>query len=272
MQPPIDGGTILVTGASSGIGLEISKLFAGSAKTLVLVARRGDRLEALKQELKAAHPDLEVEVRPADLSDLAAVRRLADEVLEAHGRIDILVNNAGFGDVGAFSDIDEEKMVRMIAVNVTAPSILARRFLPAMLVADRGGILNISSGWGLAFGPGFAAYVGTKHYVTGLTESLRVEMAGTGIVVTQICPGPVATEFLQHVDNPLGKEPPRWAQISGPDCAKIAVRGFKKGRALVVPGWGMRLIMGLNSISPRWLLRLLYAPAGKYVRTAGGRA
>ncbi len=269
MHPPIDGGTIVITGASSGIGLEVSKLLAPFAKTLVLVARRRDRLETLKQELQIAHPNLEVDVRPADLSDVAAVGALADDVLQAHGRVDVLVNNAGFGDVGAFHQIDEAKMVRMITVNVTAPSILTRRFLPAMLLADRGGVLNISSGWGLAFGPGFAAYVGTKHYVTGLTESLRVEMAGTGIVVTQVCPGPVATEFLEHVDNPLAKEPPRWAQISGLRCAQIAVRGFKKGRALVVPGWGMRLIMGLNSISPRWLLRLLYAPAGKYVRTAG---
>ena len=107
--------------------------------------------------------------------------------------------------MGLYEFADWEKTLQMIRVNVEAVALLTHRFLPPMLKQRRGGILNVSSGWGLSFMPGFAAYVGTKHFVTGFTESIRLEAKSMGVVVSQVCPGPVATEFVEVSGNPVGR-------------------------------------------------------------------
>jgi hypothetical protein len=266
MTAPWDDATVLVTGASSGIGRELARQLAGRARALALVARRADRLEALARELKEAHPALEVHVRPTDLTDLEDCGALIDEVDAALGPVDVLVNNAGFGDVGAFDRADWDKLQRMIALNVTALTYLTHRLYPGMCARGRGGVLNVSSGFGLAFMPSFAAYVGTKHYVTGLSESLHVEAARLGVTVTQVCPGPVDTEFEAVAGNFTGRSPPGLVRISAAKCARQALAGFARGRALVVPGLVIRLLIFLGAWTPRWLLRLLYRPAGGWLR------
>jgi len=116
--------------------------------------------------------------------------------------------------------------------------------------------------------PGFGAYAASKMYVTGLTEALRLELRGTGVSITQICPGPVATEFEAVAGNPLGKSVPSWIEMSPERCAKISVRAFRRGRTLVIPGILMKLTMGLTRITPRPVLRFVYRFVARSFRKA----
>lgn len=266
LVPPLHDGVILLTGASSGIGRELARLLAPGARVLVLVARRVDRLEALAAELRAAHPRLVVDVRAVDVGDTAALRGMMDGVEAAHGPVDVLINNAGFGDAGLFERSDWAKSELMIQVNVVGPTWLTRRVLPEMVRRGRGGILNISSGFGMAFMPMYATYVGTKHYLTGFTESLRLELRGTGVVVTQVCPGPVATEFEEVAGNPFGQKVPSFVELDARDCAAQCLSAFRRGAALSVPGRIAWLFIGLGRATPRWLTRLVLSPLASLTR------
>jgi short-subunit dehydrogenase len=159
-----------------------------------------------------------------------------------------------------------DKTERMIELNVRALSYLTHRMVGPMVKAQRGGILMVSSGFGLTFLPGFAAYIGTKHYVTGLSEALRLELKPMGVVVTQVCPGPVATEFEEVAGNFTGLRPQRLVEISAERCARAALAGFERGRAMVIPGFAIRLAMWSAALTPRFVLRLVYGPAARWFR------
>ena len=262
----IDGGVILVTGASSGIGMAIARLVAPRAKALVLVARRVDRLEELKRSLVAAHADLRVETIPCDLSSRDDVQRLVAETAARGLDVDVLVNNAGVGMMGLYDRADAVKTAFMIDLNVTSLSLLTLAFLPGMVKRRRGGVINISSGFGLAVLPMFAAYAATKHYVTGFTEGLRGDLAGTGVVATQVCPGPVATEFEQAMGNDTGAKIPAFIEITADQCARSSIRGFDAGRALVIPGLIIKIVMLINALSPRFMRRVFAGLIGRYAR------
>ena len=256
----------LVTGASSGIGRELARLLAPTSRILVLVARRAERLEALAGELRAAHPGLDVDVRPCDLSDMDDLDILADEVESTHGGVDVLVNNAGLGQIGLFEDSDIDQLDRMLQVNIVGLTRLTRRLVPGMVERRRGAVLMVSSGFGLTWMPLFSAYVGTKHYVTAFSESLRAELSGTGVVITQLCPGPVATEFEQIAGNPTGQAVPAFVQLDAAACARAGIRALERGQALVIPGFFARLAILTGAASPRWVLRVLYAVGGRMMR------
>ena len=258
MSPPLDG-VVVLTGASAGIGAAMARQL-GQARVLVLVARRKERLEALAAELPNA------EVRACDLTDLAACEALVAGVEADHGGVDVLINNAGMGDLGLFEVAEPAKLSRMIDLNVRALTFLTRRVLPGMLERKRGGILNVSSGYGLTWMPVASAYVGTKYYVTAFTESLRSELYGTGVVVTQVNPGPVKTEFESVAGNPVGRPMPGWMQISAEQCARESLAAFRKGRALSIPGWVAWLLITSGRLSPSWVLRLMYWPLGGMLR------
>jgi short-subunit dehydrogenase len=229
-RPPIDGATVLLTGASSGIGLELAKLFALRSKCLVLVARRRERLEA-------------------------------------HGvTIDVLVNNAGVGLMGMFDRSDPLRVRKMIDLNVTSLVALTHACVRGMVARGRGGILSISSGAGLTLMPGFAAYVGTKHFVTGFSEALRCDLSGTGVTVTQVCPGPVATEFEETAGNFTGVKVPGFVQITAAHCAKASFSGFSRGKAIVVPGFVMSILLAFSGMTPRWLVRAYTAFGARFLR------
>jgi short-subunit dehydrogenase len=266
MRPPLDDSVVLVTGASSGIGEALARELAARARVLVLVARRRDRLDKLAAELSELWPDLQIDVRRCDLCDRGELAVLCDAVDEAHGGVDILVNNAGLGDVGMFERAAWEKIEAMIELNVRALSYITHRFAAGMVKRGRGGVLMISSGFGLTFLPGFAGYVATKHFVSGLSEVMRLDLAPKGVVVTQVCPGPVATEFEEHVGNFTGRTTPAFMQISAERCARSALRGFARGRAMVVPGILMRIMMAAAALTPRFVMRLLYGPAARWLR------
>lgn len=262
----IDGGTILVTGASSGIGMAIARLVAPRARALVLVARRVERLEELKRELCAARKDLRVECIPCDLAAREQLPELVAEVAARGLEVDVLVNNAGVGMMGLYDRADAAKMAFMIDLNVTSLSLLTLAFLPGMVERKRGGVLNISSGFGLATMPLFAGYCGTKHFVTGFTEGLRSDLAGTGVHVTQICPGPVATEFEATMGNTTGQKIPAFVEITAEHCARVSVAALEANRALVVPGLVMKIVMLINALSPRFMRQIFAGLVGRLAR------
>lgn len=266
MKPPLDG-RILVTGASSGIGREIARQLAPWARDLILVARREERLRELRDELVARHPSLKVDVRPCDLADPAAIDRLVEGI----GDVDVLVNNAGSADVGLYEFAPWPKVEGILKVNVLAVAQLTHRLLGPMLRRGRGGILNISSGFGMLWMPGMATYIGSKHFVTSFTESLRSELVGTGVVVTQLCAGPVETEFLEVAGNPTGHDVPGILRIGAERCARAAVRGFAKGRAMVIPGFWIGLLLWIGRMAPRFLHRWTYWWIGGYLRRRQSR-
>jgi len=255
---------VLLTGASAGIGNEMAKQLAPEVGRLILVARRVDRLEHLKAELCAKHSQLRVDLEPCDLADLDAVRALCDKL--AATEIDILINNAGVGDLGLFELSDETKTLFMIRLNCESLVLLTRRMLPGMVARNRGGVLNISSGFGLATLPGMAAYIGSKHFVTGFTESLHMELAHTNVVVTQSCPGPVRSEFAEHIGNFTDQKAPGIVEIDAATCARQSLAAFRRGRALIIPGFVIWLLMLLNAASPRWLVRLVMRPLSGLLR------
>lgn len=261
---PIDGGVVIVTGASSGIGADMVRQLAIRARVIVIVARRRARLEALAEELTLTLA--KIDVRPVDLTDPTACTDLVAGVIADHGRVDVLINNAGMGDIGLFEAADLDKTVRMIQVNVIGLTALTRAVLPGMVARGSGGVLNISSGFGLTFMPGFSSYVGTKHYVTGFTDSLRTELSGTGVRVVQVCPGPVATEFEAVAENPLDQEVPGFIELSSAACASAAIAAFDRNRALSVPGGAAWLMVHAGWWSPRMVARWVLSLVGRMMR------
>jgi hypothetical protein len=266
----LDNATVVITGASAGIGRALARRIAPTARRLILVARRLDRLEELARELTAQHPRLDVRCERADLADAADLDRLC-ATLDALGPIDVLVNNAGVGDFGVFDRAPWPRVDNMVRLNVVALTRLTHHVLPGMVARGRGGVLNMSSGFGIAFTPGFAAYIGTKHYVSGFTEGLNLDLAGTGVVATHVCPGPVATEFATATGAPAGfptleELMPRWLMTTDDVVADAAVRGLEAGRPMVVPGVIMKVLWLLNGISPRPLTRLVMTPFARLLR------
>lgn len=266
MPSPIDGGTVLITGTSSGIGREIARLVAGRAKTLLLVARRKDRLDELAAELKGKHASLEVRVYACDLGDRCSLGMFIEQVDAEGSSVDVLINNAGLGDMGVFDRTDLKKQLSMIDLNVAALVQLTHAFVPGMVARGKGAVLNISSGFGLGFTPGFATYVGTKHFVTGFTESLHLDLAGTGVVASQICPGPVATEFEEATGNFTGQKVPGFLELDAESCARTAVRAIDQRRALIIPHLFFWWLLGWSRHVPRWLVRAVMRPLAKYIR------
>jgi len=274
-RPPLDGGTVLVTGASSGIGRELAVQLAARAKTLALVARRTARLEELRATLVAQHPQLRVVVLGADLSDEAYVERVIGEVRRQAGPVDILVNNAGVGDQALFDQAGWQRTRQVLATNVVAVAQLTAALVPPMVERGRGGVLNIGSGAGLTVMPASAAYCASKHFVDGFSEALRADLAGTGVAVTQVCPGPVDSEFDQAAGTTGGMTggPPQVLRITAAQCTREALAGFERGQALVFPGRAYRVMMALLPLVPRAVQRRQAArPAEQIRRTTAAAA
>jgi uncharacterized protein len=268
--PPLDGGNALVTGASSGIGREVATQLASRAATLVLLARRTQLLEELRDALLAQHPHLQVVVMRVDLSDEADVDRVLSEVQQQVGPIDVLVNNAGVGDQTLFDRADWDRLRKLLHTNVLAVAHLTAALVPSMVARGRGGVLNIGSGAGLAITPAGAVYCGSKHFIDGFSEALRADLAGTGVVVTQVCPGPVDSEFdrVAGTDGGMAGGPPQFVRITAGQCAREALAGFERGAPLVFPGRPYRLLMTMLPFMPRSVQRRQAANAARRLRQA----
>lgn len=255
----LEGCHALVTGASAGIGREFARQLAGRAATLLLVARRQNRLEELRAELRAQHPQLCLEIRPTDLAQHDQVDELLAWANDRVPAIDLLINNAGLGDLGAFATADPEKLDRMQLVNVVALTRLTRGLLPAMIAQKRGAILNVSSSASFLPMANFAVYAATKAYVTSFSEALRSELRGAGVDVTALCPGPVRTEFTevaQREEQGDARLGPAMVYVSVEEVVAAALRGIEAGRAIVVPGVAMKIGMAIVRLTPLAVLRL----------------
>jgi short-subunit dehydrogenase len=239
----------LVTGASAGIGKELARVLAAD-HDLILSARRVEELEALAAELRQSH-GAACHVIPADLADPAGPRTLFDAVSATGLGVDVLVNNAGFGDLGPFADADLGKLLRMIQVNVSALTELSGLFLPAMRSRGRGRILNVGSVAGFQPGPLMAVYYATKAYVNSLSQALTNELGGSGVTVTCLCPGPTDTEFSQVAGMQQSKLFSVGHRLTARDVAEAGVRGMRRGKAVVIPGFRNRLLIFVQRFAPR---------------------
>jgi short-subunit dehydrogenase len=250
-------GTVLIAGASAGIGHELALEFGACAETLALVARRLDRLERLREELVGRYPGLKVVVLEADLSHEHEIERLLAKVSEQAGVVNVLVNNAGLGDSVLFDRSDWTRTRQVLRTNISAVAQLTSALVPGMVERGRGGVLNIGSGAGLTVLANAAAYVGSKHFVAGFSEALRAELSGTGVTMTQVCPGPVESEFDKVAGSPGGMigTPPRFFRITAAQCAREALAGFERGEARVFPGRGYRFVMKMLPLFPLWMRR-----------------
>jgi short-subunit dehydrogenase len=239
MPPTRDPGAALVTGASSGIGEEFARRLAGRGYNLVLVARRKDRLQALASRLGPM--GVRAEVLETDLCDPDAVRAVPERVASLDLEIDLLVNNAGFGTFGEFTESSLESQVGQIRVNVEALVTLTHLLLPPMLERRSGAVLNVASVAGLAPLPKEAVYGATKAFVLSFTEALHVEIAGSGVSVAAVSPGPVPTEWqaIAGYDHQPNFPP----SVSTTDVVDSALDAIEKGRRAVIPGRMVRLSM-----------------------------
>ncbi len=267
-HPPIDDGTVLITGASGGIGREIAVQLAPRARMLILLARRAERLEELRTSLRARHPRLQVLTLTVDLSDEDDVNRTLATAGEQAGAVDVLVNNAGVGDQILADQADWARVRNLLRTNVMAVAQLTTALVPAMVKRGRGGVLNMGSGAGLTVMPASAAYSASKHFMDGFSEALRADLTGTGVVVTQVCPGPVDSEFDQVAGSAGGMTggPPQFLRISAAQCAREAVAGFDRGAPLVFPGRAYRIAMRALPLLPRELSRRQAARSATQIR------
>ncbi len=268
-RPPIDGGTVLVTGASAGIGRELAVQLAPRAKALILLARRAARLEELRTWLLAKHAQLQVLTLPVDLSDEKDVDRALAEAGEQAGAVDVLVNNAGVGLEALADQVEWARVQAVLRTNVLAVAQLTTALVPAMVERGRGGVLNMGSGAGLTVMPAAAAYSASKHFMDGFSEALRADLTGTGVVVTQVCPGPVDSEFDQVAGSAGGMTggPPQFVRISAARCAREALAGFDRGVPLVFPGRAYRIAMRALPLLPRELSRRQAARSATRIRS-----
>lgn len=241
----------LITGASAGLGAEFGRQCAARGEALALVARRLDRLEALKAELGG-----EVHVFTADLALPGAGAALLAQLAAAGLEVATLINNAGFGLAGAFAGQSPERQTEMIDLNIRALTELCRAVLPAMRARGNGAILNVASTAAFQPGPNMAVYYATKAYVLSLTEALHQEHRGAGIRVTALCPGPVATEFFD-VANVQGML--RRMAADAPSVVRAGLRGLDRNKAIVIPGVGNKVGAQSHRFLPRAAMRRVMA-------------
>jgi uncharacterized protein len=245
--------TILVTGASSGIGRELARCFAADGCKVVLVARNADALRSLADELQRTH-GVDARVLTADLALPETPARIFEELAEAEGAVDVLVNNAGFGTHGLFLDTPLSRQLDMLQVNLTSLTHLTGLFLPGMIRRRRGGVLNVASTAAFQPGPGMAVYYATKAYVLSFSEALAEELAGSGVTVSALCPGPTKTQFAARADF-QGWRPFMKGAASAVEVARCGHRAFRRGRFVAIPGFRNRLLVFLERFCPRSLVR-----------------
>ena len=247
----------LVTGASSGIGLEIARLLAAKGFDLILSARDKDVLDILAADLSARH-GIEAHVVTADLARQGAAAALYGEIAATGKQVDILVNNAGFATFGWFSQIDLATERDELSVNVVALTELAKLFLPGMLERRKGRILNLASTAAFQPGPLMAVYYASKAYVLHFSEAIAYELRGTGVTVTALCPGPIPTGFQKRA----GIERSKTASGRTMNAATVARQGLDamlRGKTLVIPGFMNMAMAWAIRLSPRWLVPRLVA-------------
>ena len=247
------GRLALITGASSGLGLEFAELLAAQKVNLVLAARRKDPMEKLAADLRRKH-GVDILVEPIDLAAPGAAARLKSSLDERAVRIDILVNNAGYGLHGDFLETPIERTTAMIQLNITALTELSYVFGRDMAARGSGRILLLASLLGLQPVPTFAAYAATKSYVLAFGEALHDELRPQGVVVTSLCPGHTETGFDAAAGAPVSTML-RLLTMKPRPVAETGLRALSQGKASVIAGFMNNIVAFSNRLTPRSMQR-----------------
>lgn len=260
---PGAGKTVLITGASGGIGEAFTHLFARDGYDLILVARSAAELEKLGSTLAAQHGN-KAEAVAHDLGEIGAgealIRKLGAKANDVH----ILVNNAGFGLIGEFANLDLARQLNMIDLNVRVLTELAHALVPVMKGRKGGGLLNVASTAAFQPGPFMAVYYATKAYVRWFSEALNEELRGTGVHVMTLCPGPVATGFQARAEFTDETKLTRLVPVMTADeVARQGYNAFRAKRRTYIPGWVNWFMAQSVSFTPRWMILRL----ARYLQT-----
>ena len=251
----------LITGASSGIGAALARVYAEERHNVILVARREQKLQALADELRAE--GAEVHVIPMDLSLETSAQQLFDAVQELDVHVDVLVNNAGFTYLGRFVDMDLDAVQDMMQLNVGTLVALTHLFARPMIAAGEGHILNLSSTTAFQPTPGYALYAAGKALILSFSEALFEELKGTGVSVTVLCPGPTESEMIDAVQSESNVKVPSFMVA---DVRAVAKQGFdaaNRGDALCVPGLSNQIATTMVRLPPRWIARRVFGLMGR---------
>lgn len=255
--------TALITGASSGIGRELARVFASEGHDLVLVARRRDKLRALASELTEQH-GVAVTALASDLARPNAAQALLRSLRKRKIAVDVLVNNAGVLSNGDFKDVDLSSHLELLQLNVIVPTTMTHLFLGPMLERGHGRVLNVASM--AAFQPlaRLAVYAGTKAYILHLTEALSEELSGTGVTATALCPGYTDTDMMAAAPDAAWL--PSFAISSAEDVARDGYRACMSGAPVQVSGVANQWMTQLIRYQPRWLVRAISGMVARQYR------
>jgi short-subunit dehydrogenase len=259
------GKTVLISGASSGIGEALTSYFARGGYNLVLVARSEDKLQALARVLAADH-GVKVWVEPADLSKRGAAKKLAARLRQQSIEVEVLVNNAGILEHGSFVEIGTVIHQRMIDLNITGLTSMLDHFLPPMVKRGSGRVLNVASIAGFQPVPSLATYAASKAYVLSLTESLSEELKHSGVSITCLCPGLTATSMLSGAaerSEGLARIPD-FVIGEVDDVAAQAYKACMRGDVICVPGTVNLAATIAGRATPKWMLRRIAGLVGRY--------
>ena len=241
--------TVLITGASGGIGYELAKLFARDGYNLVLVARSAEKLAQVADELKG--DGLSVKTVALDLAEAPASKFLFDQMQREGIAIDILINNAGFGAYGEFAQMRHQEILGQINLNITALTELTRYFVQPMISRGKGRIMTVASTAGFQPGPLMAVYYATKAYVISFSEAIANELRGSGVTVTCLCPGATQTGFAARAGNDKTRVFKRSGVMSADKVALDGYHALMKGRTLVISGMQNWITAQSTRFAPR---------------------
>jgi short-subunit dehydrogenase len=260
LPPPSADSTCVITGASAGIGSEFARELTSRGYGVTLVARREDRLRELAAELGER-----ADVHACDVTDPNARKGLAEALAAAGKTVDIVVNNAGFSTSGPFWQTDRDRELDMVRTNIEAVVDFCALFAPGMVERGSGGILNVASTASFQPLPMQAGYAATKAFVLSFTESLHAELAGTGVNVSALCPGPVKTEFVDVAEIPDADRMPGFMWADAAEVAEAGIKGLERGKRVVIPG----VLNRAGAIGGQHAPRSLYLRVASRVHPAG---
>ena len=248
--------TALITGASTGIGYELTKIFAKNGYHLALVSRNREKLEAIAGEMESQN-DITAKVFAKDLSIASAPQELYDATISDGIDIDVLVNNAGFGLNGNFTDFSIEKHMDLFQVNIASLTLLCRLFGADMVKKRSGSILNVASTAAFQAGPLMSTYYASKAYVLSFSEALHIEFETTGVNVSVLCPGPTRTEFADRAEMTNARIINVPWLMQAAEVAETGFAGLMKGKKIIIPGFMNKLLAFNTRFAPRSVLVLI---------------
>jgi len=248
--------TVLITGASEGIGLEFTKIFAENGYDLILISRNSEKLNNLKSEINLKF-DSHITIFSKDLSNINVLSELNSCLSRDETQIDILINNAGSGVFGEFSQTDFKKELDMINVNITALTYLTKIVLRKMLKSKKGKILNVASTAAFKPGPMMAVYYATKSYVMSFSKAIAVETRDTGIDISVLCPGPTKTDFLAKASENKIHTVKFNKSAAAHDVALYGYNAIMKNKAVAIPGITNKLLVFISKFIPEKIISII---------------